>query len=252
MCSCRTAGECLMEFHLWASTVNSPAMPFTLQFMHQVEQFMLEAHVSLQAFCQTMRWKNGLSLNQVNAAGGTEEVLCTSHIVALVSPIAKFKEANWITFDVNRSGSGVGLIIPITIKWKLSYTHKKKCEMPIISLALSLSSFSFFKFTAKLRVSSVDQQNIWRVPSLELPSTDSKSPVSRDRWWHCMSSCVQRQMMALYVQLCPETDGGTVCPAVSRDRWWHCIHVQLVHKWVESSIRSPANCKLQLLFLLIS
>ena len=61
-----------MEFHLWPFTVNSPAMAFTLQFMHQVGQFMLEAHVSLQAFCQTMRWKNGLSLNQVNAASGTE------------------------------------------------------------------------------------------------------------------------------------------------------------------------------------
>ena len=32
----------------------------------QAEYFMLEAQVSLQAFCQTMKWKNGLTVAQVN------------------------------------------------------------------------------------------------------------------------------------------------------------------------------------------
>jgi hypothetical protein len=65
VCGCMSAPECLMEHHLWASSVASPTIAYSLDLMRQAEVFMLEARVSLKAFCLALRWKNNLSENQV-------------------------------------------------------------------------------------------------------------------------------------------------------------------------------------------
>ena len=36
LCCCYSAPETLMQHHLWASSVQSPRLAFTLGFMHQV------------------------------------------------------------------------------------------------------------------------------------------------------------------------------------------------------------------------
>jgi hypothetical protein len=50
---------------LWASTPAEPRRAFTIRFLHWAEAFMITAHVSLHAFVEAVRYKNGQSQSEV-------------------------------------------------------------------------------------------------------------------------------------------------------------------------------------------
>ena len=66
-CSCKEAiAATYLRNNLWPSSASRPTMGFHMEFMKWVKYLIIEAHTSLQAICQTVRWKNNLSVQEVS------------------------------------------------------------------------------------------------------------------------------------------------------------------------------------------
>lgn len=54
-----------MRLGLWPSTPDSPGILYSQTFLQWAVAFQLECHVSLLGFCEAVRWKNQLSIDEV-------------------------------------------------------------------------------------------------------------------------------------------------------------------------------------------
>ncbi|XP_066264562.1 uncharacterized protein [Branchiostoma lanceolatum] len=65
-CHCEPASCTLLKYGLWGATVTDPQTAYATSLLDWLVPLTLEAQVSVEAFCRTVRFKNDLSLSEMN------------------------------------------------------------------------------------------------------------------------------------------------------------------------------------------
>ena len=65
-CACEDIASACIRHNLWPSSPTKPKLVISFHLMDFLIYLMIEGHTSLQALCQSIRWKNGLSIHQVD------------------------------------------------------------------------------------------------------------------------------------------------------------------------------------------
>ncbi|XP_019643793.1 PREDICTED: uncharacterized protein LOC109484877 [Branchiostoma belcheri] len=66
-CPCEPEPCTLLRLGLWAASTEAPATAFSVSLLEWLVVLSLECHISVEGFCNTVRWKNNLSLEEVNS-----------------------------------------------------------------------------------------------------------------------------------------------------------------------------------------
>ncbi|KAI8514450.1 hypothetical protein Bbelb_070410 [Branchiostoma belcheri] len=66
VCWCESELATLLRLGLWASTPTKPQTAFSVSLLEWLCVFSMVGQVSVEAFCQAMRWKNHLTLKEMN------------------------------------------------------------------------------------------------------------------------------------------------------------------------------------------
>ncbi|KAG1930605.1 uncharacterized protein LOC120488660 isoform X1 [Pimephales promelas] len=66
MCACEPETCTLLRYGLWPATADKPQTAFSITLLELFVCLSLECQVSVEGFCNTMRWKNNLTLAEVN------------------------------------------------------------------------------------------------------------------------------------------------------------------------------------------
>ncbi|XDV22763.1 hypothetical protein PO909_027590 [Leuciscus waleckii] len=66
MCACEPETCTLLRYGLWPATVEKPQTAFSIPLLELFVCLSLECQVSVEGFCNTLRWKNNLTLAEVN------------------------------------------------------------------------------------------------------------------------------------------------------------------------------------------
>ena len=64
-CQCEPQVTTLLRFGFWPSSPTKPTRGFSVELLELLCNLMLEAHVSVRGFIQSLRWKNQLSEKEV-------------------------------------------------------------------------------------------------------------------------------------------------------------------------------------------
>ncbi|XP_028449680.1 uncharacterized protein LOC114565687 isoform X1 [Perca flavescens] len=67
MCVCEPEACTLLRYGLWPATADKPQTAFSIPLLELFVCLSLECQVSVEGFCNTLRWKNNLTLAEVNA-----------------------------------------------------------------------------------------------------------------------------------------------------------------------------------------
>lgn len=65
LCSCEPETCTLLRYELWPATPERPQMAFSIALLELFHYLSLECQVSVERFCNMLRWKNNLSLAEV-------------------------------------------------------------------------------------------------------------------------------------------------------------------------------------------
>ncbi|KAK2869371.1 hypothetical protein Q7C36_001242 [Tachysurus vachellii] len=66
MCACGPETCTLLRYGLWPATADKPQTAFSIPLLELFVCLSLECQVSVEGFCNTLRWKNNLTLAEVN------------------------------------------------------------------------------------------------------------------------------------------------------------------------------------------
>ncbi|XP_056095222.1 uncharacterized protein LOC130073689 [Rhinichthys klamathensis goyatoka] len=66
MCACEPETCTLLRYGLWPATADKPQTAFSIPLLELFVCLSLECQVSVEGFCNTLRWKNNLTLAEVN------------------------------------------------------------------------------------------------------------------------------------------------------------------------------------------
>ncbi|XP_039669344.1 uncharacterized protein LOC120566769 isoform X1 [Perca fluviatilis] len=66
MCACEPEACTLLRYGLWPATADKPQTAFSIPLLELFVCLSLECQVSVEGFCNTLRWKNNLTLAEVN------------------------------------------------------------------------------------------------------------------------------------------------------------------------------------------
>ncbi|XP_059353826.1 uncharacterized protein LOC132123107 [Carassius carassius] len=66
MCACEPETCTLLRYGLWPATAEKPQTAFSIPLLELFVCLSLECQVSVEGFCNTLRWKNNLTLAEVN------------------------------------------------------------------------------------------------------------------------------------------------------------------------------------------
>ncbi|XP_047671797.1 uncharacterized protein LOC113660582 isoform X4 [Tachysurus fulvidraco] len=66
MCACEPETCTLLRYGLWPATADKPQTAFSISLLELFVCLSLECQVSVEGFCNTLRWKNNLTLAEVN------------------------------------------------------------------------------------------------------------------------------------------------------------------------------------------
>ncbi|XP_078679490.1 uncharacterized protein LOC144915119, partial [Branchiostoma floridae x Branchiostoma belcheri] len=66
-CPCEPEPCTLLRLGLWAASTEAPATAFSVSLLEWLVVLSLECHTSVEGFCNAVRWKNNLSLEEVNS-----------------------------------------------------------------------------------------------------------------------------------------------------------------------------------------
>ncbi|XP_038568490.1 uncharacterized protein LOC119898352 [Micropterus salmoides] len=66
MCACEPETCTLLRYGLWPATADKPHTAFSIPLLELFVCLSLECQVSVEGFCNTLRWKNNLTLAEVN------------------------------------------------------------------------------------------------------------------------------------------------------------------------------------------
>ncbi|XP_066271123.1 uncharacterized protein [Branchiostoma lanceolatum] len=64
MCTCESELSTLLQLGLWGATPTKPQTAFSVELLEWLCSFSMVSHVSVEAFCQAVRWKNRLTLDE--------------------------------------------------------------------------------------------------------------------------------------------------------------------------------------------
>ncbi|CAM4708570.1 unnamed protein product [Leuciscus chuanchicus] len=67
MCECEPEACTLLRYGLWPATAGKPQTTFSIPLLELFVCLSLECQVSVEGFCNTLRWRNNLTLTEVNA-----------------------------------------------------------------------------------------------------------------------------------------------------------------------------------------
>ncbi|CAM4721750.1 unnamed protein product [Leuciscus chuanchicus] len=67
MCECEPEACTLLRYGLWPATAEKPQTAFSIPLLELFVCLSLECQVSFEGFCNTLRWRNNLTLTEVNA-----------------------------------------------------------------------------------------------------------------------------------------------------------------------------------------
>lgn len=66
MCACEPETCTLLRYGLWPATPDKPQTAFSIPLLELFVCLSLECQVSVEGFCNTLRWKNNLTLAEVS------------------------------------------------------------------------------------------------------------------------------------------------------------------------------------------
>ncbi|XP_039662704.1 uncharacterized protein LOC120562852 [Perca fluviatilis] len=66
MCACEPEACTLLRYGLWPATADKPQTAFSIPLLELFVCLSLECQVSVEGFCNTLRWKNNLTLAEVS------------------------------------------------------------------------------------------------------------------------------------------------------------------------------------------
>ncbi len=66
MCVCELETCTLLRYGLWPATADKPQTAFSIPLLELFVCLSLECQVSVEGFCNTLRWKNNLTLAEVS------------------------------------------------------------------------------------------------------------------------------------------------------------------------------------------
>lgn len=66
MCACEPETCTLLRYGLWPATADEPQTAFSIPLLELLVCLSLECQVSVEGFCNTLRWKNNLTLAEVS------------------------------------------------------------------------------------------------------------------------------------------------------------------------------------------
>lgn len=66
MCACEPETCTLLRYGLWPATADKPQTAFSIPLLELFVCLSLECQVSVEGFCNTLRWKNNLTLAEVS------------------------------------------------------------------------------------------------------------------------------------------------------------------------------------------
>ncbi|XP_019614691.1 PREDICTED: uncharacterized protein LOC109462576 [Branchiostoma belcheri] len=86
-CDCEPDPCTLLRFGLWAASTESPGTAFSVSLLEWLVCLSLECHVSVEGFCNAVRWKNNLSHSEVSSL----------YRALIGEPIAEFRHFHYKT-----------------------------------------------------------------------------------------------------------------------------------------------------------
>lgn len=75
LCDCEAPPVTLRRYGLWAATPTEPRCAYSINFLQWAESLMVTSHVSLRAFIEAVRFRNGVNHNEVREKGFDEKQL---------------------------------------------------------------------------------------------------------------------------------------------------------------------------------
>lgn len=66
MCACEPETCTLLRYGLWPATADKPQTAFSIPLLELFVCLSLECQVSVEGFCNTLRWKNNLTLAELS------------------------------------------------------------------------------------------------------------------------------------------------------------------------------------------
>lgn len=77
MCECEPEACTLLRYGLWPATAEKPQTAFSIPLLELFVCLPLEGQFSVEGFCNTLRWRNNLTLTEVSQIA---EVILKSHL----------------------------------------------------------------------------------------------------------------------------------------------------------------------------
>ncbi|KAI8498153.1 hypothetical protein Bbelb_240970 [Branchiostoma belcheri] len=79
-CPCEPEPCTLLRLGLWAASTEAPATAFSVSLLEWLVVLSLECHISVEGFCNAVRWKNNLSLEESSDSTSTSKEHCNTSV----------------------------------------------------------------------------------------------------------------------------------------------------------------------------